>query len=75
MDAETDTRWEQFELSGCIDSVEMRAAVGVLSEGVLALGEGDYRNKVMEQNDETRHLLMTKVLELDPDQNVRPVWS
>ena len=52
-----------------------REMEGVLSEGILALGEGDYRTKVMEQNDETRHLLLNKALELHPDQNVRPVWS
>ena len=48
---------------------------GVLSEGILALWEGDYRTKVMEQNYETRHLLLKKSLELYPDQGVRPVWN
>ena len=32
MDAVSETRWEKFEQSGCIDSLEMRAAVDFLQE-------------------------------------------
>ena len=48
---------------------------GILAEGLLALGEGNYRSKVVEQRDETRHLLLNQALQLYPDQESRPVWS
>ena len=41
----------------------------------MALGEGNYRSKVVEQMDQIRHLLLTKALELHPNQEARPTWS
>ena len=32
MDAVTEVRWDKFEQSGCIGSVEMRASVHLLQE-------------------------------------------
>ena len=52
-----------------------REMEGVLSEGILALGDGNYRAKVVEQTDQIRHLLLTKALELHPNREDRPVWS
>ena len=70
MSASVNLLQERYRLNSMFLGREME---GVLSEGILALWEGDYRTKVMEQNYETRHLLLKKSLELYPDQGVRPV--
>ena len=72
MRAAVDGIQEQYRLNSMFLSREME---GVLSEGILALGEGNYRSKVVEQMDQTRHLLLTKALELHPNQEARPAWS
>ena len=47
----------------------------VFSEGIVALGLGKFRSRVVEERDKTRHLLLNKALETFPDQEARPVWS
>ena len=61
MRAAVDSIQEQYRLNSMFLSREME---GVLSEGILALGDGNYRSKVVEQMDQIRHLLLTKALVL-----------
>ena len=62
MSASVNLLQERYRLNSMFLGREME---GVLSEGILALRVGDYRTKVMEQNDETINLLLNKALELD----------